>query len=131
MTSNKGRCNDFRRKVIDELHRAGLVNAHRPIEHKGLTISERLRRDHGDIIGLPWTLAVSAAQTLDLSGMQNEVRAQAERGGCDLYAAIHKRKNHPVAGAFVVMPLATFIETLRRLHPEELLSAQVRAGSSG
>jgi hypothetical protein len=131
MTSNKGRCNDFRREVIDELHRAGLVNAHRPIEHKGLTISERLRRDHGDILGLPWTLGVSAAQTLDLSGMQREVKAEAERGGCDLYAGIHRRKGHPVAGAYVVMSLATFTVVLRRLHPEELLSAQVRAGSSG
>lgn len=129
MTSNKDANHRFRREIIQELHRAGLVNAHRPIEHKGLTISERLRRNHGDIVGLPWALAVSAAQTLDLSGTQHEIKAEAERGGHELYAAIHKRKNHAVSGAYVVMPLLVYVDVLRRLHPEELLSSQVRSGA--
>jgi hypothetical protein len=129
VTGNKGANHRFRDEVIRELHRAGFTAAHRPPEPKGLTLSERLRRNHGDVVGVPWALAVRASKTLNLAGAQAEIKAEAAQGGHDLYAAVHKRKNHPVAGAYVVMPLATFIEVVRRLHPEELLSAQVRAGS--
>jgi hypothetical protein len=124
--SNRTPAATLRREVIRELHHAGLTGAHPAPEPKGLTVSERLRRDHGDILGLPWALSLHASQTLDLSGAQNQVTAEAERGGYDLRAVIHKRSGHDVTGAYVVLPLSVFIQVLRRLHPEELLSAQIR-----
>lgn len=127
MTSNKGAHYVFRTAVIDELRRAGFADARAPFEPKGLPLSERLRRDHGDVLGTPWALGIRASKVLDLSGAQNEVQFQAQQGGQEFRAVIHKRMAHDVSAAYVVMPLSIYLAVLRRLHPHELMSAQVRA----
>jgi hypothetical protein len=128
VTSNKSANATFRDAVIAELHRAGLVAARRPPEPKGLTVSERITRDHGDVVGLPWAIGVRAEQAIRLSEAQSEIEGEAEQGGHELRAVIHRRKGHDVSDAYVVMPLSVYVEVLRRMHPGELLSAKVRSG---
>jgi hypothetical protein len=106
------------------------MDAHRPVEHKGLTISERVRRNRGEVVCLRWALVVRPSRRSTWPARRQKSRPRQPRAGGDLYAAVHKRKNHPVAGAYVVLPLHVYIDVLRRLHPEELLSARVRSGGN-
>ncbi len=81
VTSNKSTNSRLQNEIIVELHRAGFVDAHRPPEHKGLTVSERITRNHGDIVGTPWTLGVRAEQTLRLSKAQTAPATPSSRVG--------------------------------------------------
>ena len=72
-------------------------------------------RDRGDVAGVPgWTLELKAQRSLDLAGALYEARAEAMNAGTIDFAAILKRRNHPVAGAYVVMTLDRFAHLLNR-----------------
>jgi hypothetical protein len=111
--TNKARSTAFRIEVLLYIHEHGFTNATTRPETKGLTMSERLKRDTGDIVGLPWTLGVRRYEVLKLGEAQNEVKEEAERAGTSLYASIQHRKDHPVSDAYVTMPLHVFLEVMR------------------
>ena len=112
--ANKARSLRYRAQVVDYLRRAGLRHAASAPEPKGMTISELLRLDRGDIIGTPWVLGVRARErTLDLAGSLDAVRWRAENAGNPLFASVQLRRGHPdVADSYVTMSLATFTVSL-------------------
>jgi hypothetical protein len=72
--------------------------------------------DGGDLAGLPLTVECKATRQIDLAGALNEAKAAAARNGDDLYAAVIKRRNHPVAEAYAVVPLKFLAALLRDLE---------------
>jgi hypothetical protein len=112
-SANRARSLHYRNAVILYLHAAGLTSADTRPELKGLTAKEREANDVGDIVGLPWTLGVRCQQTIDLSGAQDQVLAEAKRAGSDLYASIQQRRGRSIAESYVTMPLLTFLTVLR------------------
>jgi hypothetical protein len=87
-------------------------------EH-GFPLAERRvmggTRDRGDVAGIPgWTLELKAERGLDLAGALSEAKTEAVNAGTLDYAAVLKRRNHPVAGAYVVLPLDRFAHLLIR-----------------
>lgn len=61
--------------------------------------------DGGDLAGLPLTIECKATRTIDLAGALTEAKTAAARNGDYYYAAVIKRRNHPVADAYAVVPL--------------------------
>ena len=112
---NKARSLAYRNSVILYLHAAGLTSADTRPELKGLTAKEREANDVGDIVGLPWTLGVRNHQTIDLSGAQDQVTAEAGRAGSKLFASIQQHRGRSVAESYVTMPLSTFLTVLREV----------------
>ncbi|MGC2295304.1 MAG: hypothetical protein WA695_01235 [Candidatus Dormiibacterota bacterium] len=67
-------------------------------------------RDRGDVAGVPgWTLELKAERSLDLAGALTEAQREAANAGTTQYAAVLKRRSHPVSDAYVVLPLSTFV----------------------
>jgi hypothetical protein len=98
--------------VLLFLHERGLITAKAPHEHK-LPSDERLAaRNHGDIVGLPWTIDVHNQRTIELSTSQDEVARKAKDIGTDRYASIQKRKGHDIEQSYVTMPLGVFVSVL-------------------
>jgi len=63
--------------------------------------------DAGDLDGLPrWTVEVKACRALDLAGWMDEARREQGHAGTEYTAVVAKRRNRPVADAYVVLPLA-------------------------
>jgi len=116
--SNRHRAAAFRNEVLLYLLRCGFSSARQAPQSYGLPLSERLRRNHGDIIGLPWTLGVRNQQTIDLSTAQNEVRMEAANAETPMYASIQARRNHDIEESYVTMPLSVFVKVLSTLHPD-------------
>jgi Holliday junction resolvase len=90
-------------------------------EH-GFPLAERRvmggARDRGDVAGIPgWVIECKATRELDLAGALTEAKAEAVHASTDNYAAVLKRRNHPVSSAYVVLPLDRFAELLRRTRP--------------
>jgi hypothetical protein len=112
-SANKAQSLAYRNAVILYLHAAGFPKADSRPEMKGLTFKEREANDVGDIVGLPWTLGVRNHQTIDLSGAQDQVKAEAQRAGSDLFASIQQRRGRSIAESYVTMPLSTFLTVLR------------------
>jgi len=62
--------------------------------------------DRGDLDGLPrWTLEVKACRALDLAGWMDEAHREQTNAGTEYTAVVAKRRNRPVADAYVVMRL--------------------------
>jgi len=75
--------------------------------------------DHGNLIGLPWTLAVRNQQNLNLSAAVDEVADEAALNGTQLFASIQRRHGSAdTVDAYVTMPLHVFVKVLYKLHPE-------------
>ncbi|HVC04929.1 MAG TPA: hypothetical protein VND88_09660 [Candidatus Acidoferrales bacterium] len=107
MTAAKRRGSRFEADVVAYLAEHGFPLAERRV--MGGT------RDRGDVAGVPgWTLELKATRVLDLAGALHEARAEAMNAGTIDFAAILKRRNHPVAAAYVVLPLANFAHLLNR-----------------
>ncbi len=113
--SNKGQAYAFRSEVLLLLHEHGFHGARKPDEPKGVPAAQKV---HGDIVGLPFTIAVRSSATLDLSGSLTEARREAQAEDTDVYVSVHKRRGHPVEDSYVVTDLATWARVLARLHPE-------------
>ena len=118
--SNKGEAAAFRSEVLLLLHEAGFHSARRPPEPKNVAAADKV---HGDIIGLPITVAVRSSQTLDLSGALNEAKREAHAEGLDHYISIQRRramhgKTHDGLDSFVTTDLRTMLSLLAQLHPE-------------
>jgi Holliday junction resolvase len=75
-------------------------------------------RDRGDIAGVSgWVLEAKATRTLDLAGAMTEAKREAVNAGTARYAAVLKRRSHPVSDAYVVLPLSVFAELVRGGQP--------------
>lgn len=111
--SNKQRSIAYRNDVLLYLKDEGFPEATIRPELRGLTESERQERDTGDIVGLPWTIAVRNQHGLDLSSAMTEVEREAEQAGTDLFASVQRRPRHPIEASYVTMPLAVFVAVLR------------------
>lgn len=112
---NKAQSLAYRNAVILYLRDAGFIRADTRPELKGLSLKEREANDVGDIVGLPWTLGVRNHQTIDLSGAQDQVTAEAGRAGSELFASIQQHRGRSVAESYVTMPLSTFVTVLREV----------------
>jgi len=63
--------------------------------------------DRGDLAGLPrWVVEVKACRALDLAGWCDEAKRERRNAGSDYAAVVAKRRNRPVADAYVVLTLA-------------------------
>lgn len=93
----------FELDVRDYLRDQGLP-AHRL--HKGGV------KDEGDLTVAGWTLQLKNTKHIDLAGALKEAAAQAERSGATRYASVHKKRNHPIAQSYVVMPLEMFLRVV-------------------
>jgi hypothetical protein len=83
-------------------------------------------QDRGDVAGVPgWTLELKATQRIALAEALTEAKVEAAHAGTLDYAAIIKRRNHPVASAYVVMPLDGFVHLLNRSQGSAASSAGV------
>lgn len=70
--------------------------------------------DVGDIDGVPgYTIQVRNTKRIDLAGTLDDADRQRVTAGSRYSAGIHKRRNRPVADAYVVMTLAQFVEVVR------------------
>ena len=106
MSAARRKGSRFERDVVDYLAEHGFPGAERRV--MGGT------RDRGDIAGVDgWVLECKATRELDVSGALNEAKLEARHAGVADYAAILKRRSHPVAGAYVVMPLERFVYLAR------------------
>jgi len=75
-------------------------------------------RDRGDIAGVPgWVLEVKAARQLNLAEALREAEVEAAHAGTVRFAAVLKRRSHPVSDAYVVLPLHLFADLLRERQP--------------
>lgn len=72
----------------------------------------RGRNDGGDIAGLPATIECKATRTIDLPQALGEAKQAAARNGGGRYAAVIKRRNHPVGQAYVVLTLEQYAQLL-------------------
>lgn len=72
----------------------------------------RGRFDGGDLAGLPATIECKATREIDLSAALNEAKRAAAHNGDVIYAAVIKRRNHPVSEAYAVLPLHLFSKLL-------------------
>lgn len=70
--------------------------------------------DRGDIAGLDWVLECKNERTINLAGYMDEAAAEAKNAGTSRYAAVVKRRGKGVGAAYVVMPLAVFVENVTR-----------------
>ena len=67
----------------------------------------------GDIDGIPgWTLELKNHRALELSAWQDEAERERENGRRRFAAVVFKRRNKPVADAYVLLSLSTFAELL-------------------
>lgn len=106
MSAARRRGSRFERDVADYLAGQGFPAAERRVMGGA--------RDRGDIAGVTgWVLEVKATRDLDLAGALKEAQAEARNAGVVDYAAVLKRRNHPVASAYVVLPLDRFVHLLR------------------
>lgn len=111
--SNKQRSIAYRNDVLLYLISEGFSEATTRPELRGLTETERQKRDTGDIVGLPWTIAVRNQQVLDLGTALTQVEGEAERAGSELYCSIQRRSRHPIESSYVTMSLSVFAAVLR------------------
>lgn len=116
--SNKQRTIAYRNDVLLYLISEGLTEATTRPELRGLTEAERQERDTGDIIGLPWTIAVRNQHGLDLSTAMTEVQGEALRAGSELFCSIQRRSRHPIESSYVTMPLSVFVSVMRMTPTE-------------
>jgi hypothetical protein len=120
VTSHKGENYAFRNDVILAHVEAGFTSAHRPAERHGGVGPRHL---HGDILGLPITIGVRNSVTIDLPGSLRQVRAEAAAEGHDTFVSIQRyRGASDVLDSFTCLDLRTWLQVLRRLHPEALHS---------
>ena len=78
-------------------------------------------RDRGDIGGVAgWTLEAKACRAMDLAGWAAEARVESINAGTRWHAVIAKRRGRGVAEAYVVVPLAIFVEAIASDLPEDL-----------
>ena len=118
MTAAKRRGSRFEADVVDYLAGHGFPLAERRV--MGGT------RDRGDVAGVPgWTLELKAERSLDLAGALSEAKTEAANAGTLDYAAVLKRRNHPVAAAYVVLPLDRFAHLLNRSLTQPAMGASV------
>jgi hypothetical protein len=110
--SLKGENYAFRDQVVLLHHDRGLTSARRAGEPRNQ------QQPRGDVLGLPVTVAVRNAVTIDLSGALREAQAEAEAEGHDVYVSVQRRHGQPVEQSFVTMPLDVWLTVLRRMHPE-------------
>lgn len=69
--------------------------------------------DRGDIDAIPgWVLEAKNHKALDLAGWCSEASAEAANARSHWWAVIAKRRNRPIADAYVVMPLHQFARLL-------------------
>jgi hypothetical protein len=111
--SNKGRTLAFRDEVVLYLQHEGFEHVTRRRDLSRAKLSEILREDAGDIIGLPWALSVHRKKTIDLSDALENAEFQAHTARTKLYATVHHRRGAGVASAYVTMPMSVFVEVLR------------------
>lgn len=107
MTSAKRKGSAFETAVVAYLAEHGFPLAERRV--MGGT------RDRGDVAGIPgWTLELKATRDLDLAGALTEAKTEAAHAGTLDYAAVIKRRMHPVGSAYVVLTLDRFTHLLHR-----------------
>lgn len=111
MKSNRKAAAAFRNEVLVYLHAQGLTTAVKPPERHGLSPEER--RPHGDIQGLPWTVAVRNYVNIGLSEAADEVQAEARAEGKPWFVSVQSRRNHPVEEAYATMPLRVWVQVLK------------------
>lgn len=76
--------------------------------------------DRGDVDGVPgWTLQLKAEQRLDVAGALDSAERQRGDRLHGYAAAILKRRNKPVAAAYVVMTLETFAAIAGEANPRK------------
>ncbi|HEX6537678.1 MAG TPA: hypothetical protein VF155_00675 [Candidatus Dormibacteraeota bacterium] len=120
MTAARRKGSRFERDVATYLAEHGFPGAERRVMGGS--------KDRGDIAGVTgWALECKATRDVDLAGATTEAKAEARNAGVVDYAAILKRRNHPVAGAYVVLPLDRFVHLLNR---ERRVTTIVAAGDS-
>lgn len=106
MSASRRKGTAFETAVVNYLRAEG----HAAAERRALNG----RLDRGDIAGIAgWTLECKAERTIDLAGYMGEAKAEAVNAGTELYAAVVKRRGKQTGDAYVVMPLAVFVEILK------------------
>lgn len=89
------------------------------LRSQGFTVEKLVpegSRDRGDLIvferpDIVWEL--KNTKTIDLAGTLKEAKKEAENAGAPYYLALHKRRNHSAAQAYVTMPLEVFVAFLK------------------
>lgn len=111
--SNKARTLAFRDELVLFLRENGFDEVSRRPELATSKLSDRLRNDPGDILGLPWALAVRRQHQIDLSESVLMAAGKALTAGTRLYATIHHRRDAGIDQSYVTMPLSVFMRVLR------------------
>lgn len=108
MTSNKGASYVYRLEVLEALHAAGFTGAHRPRERHARDAAPQA---HGDILGLPLTLAVRNERSLGLAEALDEAAHEAQAQGHELFAVVAHRRGHAdVLDSYAVTSLDVLIK---------------------
>jgi hypothetical protein len=123
--SNRGRTLAFRDEIVLYLQHEGFEHVTRRRDLSHAKLSQILREDPGDVLGLPWALSIRRQKTIDLSDSLLMARCKASTGRTKFYAAVHHRRDAGVADAYVTMPMAVFVEVLRNT-PGPTLEAPVQ-----
>lgn len=95
---------DFEVAVRDYFRDHGWPGCERPALEGAL--------DRGDLVGLPATVQCKNLKCINLAGTLAAARKQAQTAGQRHYVAVHKRRMHPTAEAYVTMPLWAYVELL-------------------
>lgn len=111
-SSNRLRTLAFRDELVLYLRDQGFDVTRRP-DLATSKLSDRLRNDPGDILGLPWALCVRRLATIDLSESVLMAKAKALTAGTVLYAAVHHRRDAGIDQAYVTMPMSVWLSVLR------------------
>ena len=106
MSAAKRKGSTFEAQVVGYLQEHGFPQAERRVMGGS--------RDRGDVAGAPgWVLEVKAARALDLAAALSEAQREAAHAGTSKYAAVMKRRLHPVGDSYAVLPLHLFAELIR------------------
>ena len=90
------------------------------LNDRGIPCERRVTRgknDAGDVAGIPsWVLELKATKQIDLASAQKEAKVEAENAAAPYYASIHKKRNAPIADAYVVLPLSIWTDYYLAVH---------------
>lgn len=104
---NKRKGDHFERALLEHARERG-IRVHRL--HDGGTSDEGDLIYYGQVVG-----QAKNTKAIDLAKLK-EAEAQAERAGASAHVLIHKRRNHPIGKAYVVMTYDQFLDGLKVMH---------------
>lgn len=88
------------------------------LQERGWPYAERRalagKNDRGDIAGMPGVvLEAKAAKEFDLAGWCRELETEIANDAASTGAVVIKRRNHPTAAAYTVLPFDRYLTLLK------------------